>query len=250
MPDLYTVDTLKVLPASEAFPGSRLLAPTEGDGSLGRALMDWGDSPVNDILIVVFTILTVLYLRRLVGILPYLARGLWRWKEVLNLEASMRLSRDRTSFALVMVVPFCLVISRYNLFPLRLLEGLDAGMRTLALVGIFAAYALLRRFLTRVAEPRRINYDTWRLAATSGYNYFIVLTLVLVATAGISSIAGVNELMVKRILQYEIAVIFAVFLLRRTQILSNACNQFTAFLYLCALEILPAGLLVASAIIF
>ena len=178
MPDLYTVDTLKVLPVSEAFPGSRLLAPTEGDGSLGRALIDWGDSPINDILIVVFTILTVLYLRRLVGILPYLARGLWRWKEVLNLEASMRLSRDRTSFALVMVVPFCLVISRYNLLPLRILEGMDAGIRTLTLVGIFAVYALLRRFLTRLAEPRRINYDTWRLAATSGYNYFIVLTLV------------------------------------------------------------------------
>ena len=130
----------------------------------------------------------------------------------------------------------------------------DAGFVVQASVDVAvapdAAYALLRRFLTRVAEPRRINYDTWRLAATSGYNYFIVLTLVLVATAGISSIAGVNELMVKRILQYEIAVIFAVFLLRRTQILSNACNQFTAFLYLCALEILPAGLLVASAIIF
>lgn len=250
MPDLYTVDTLRVLPASEAFPGSRLLAPTQADGGLGRALMDWGDSPVNDVLIVVFTILTVLYLRRLVGILPYLVKGLWRWKEVPNLETSMRLSRDRTSFALVMVVPFCLVISRYNLYPLRFLEGFDAGIRTLILIGIFAVYALARRFLTRIAEPRRINYDTWRMAAVSGYNYFIVLTLVLVATAGVSAIAGVNELMVKKILLYEIAVIFAIFLLRRTQILSNACNQFTAFLYLCGLEILPAGLLVASALIF
>ena len=251
MPEFVSLtDTLRVLPAAEAFPGSELLAPTRPDGALGRALVDWGDSPVNDILIVVFTILTVLYLRRLVGILPYLVRGLWRWREVPALEASMRLSRDRTAFALVMVVPFCLIVSRYDLLPLRFLETFDPGLRTLILVGIFAVYALLRRFLTRLAEPRRINYDTYRLAAASGYNYFIVMTLLLVATAGICTIAGVNEMTIRKFLLYEIAVIFAVFLLRRTQILSNACNQFTAFLYLCGLEILPAGLLVASALIF
>lgn len=254
MPDSLLVssslDSLRVLPAAEAFPGSTLLAPSEPETALARALTDWGDSPINDILIVVFTIITVLYLRRLVGILPYLVRGLWRWREVPALEASMRLSRDRSSFALVMIVPFCLVLSRYDLFPIRFLADWDPGLRTLAFVGLFAFYALLRQFLVRVAEPRRMNYDTYRMAAISGYNYFIVLTLLLVATAGIATLAGVNELTLKKILLYEIAVVFAVFLLRRTQILSNACNQLTAFLYLCALEILPAGLLVASALIF
>jgi hypothetical protein len=48
------------------------------------------------------------------------------------------------------------------------------------------------------------------MAATSGYNYFIVLTLLLVATAGIATLAGVNELTLKKILLYEIAVVFAV----------------------------------------
>lgn len=250
MPDPFTVDTIQVRPASDAFPGSVLLAPSEPGGTLAHVVSDWGDSPVNGILIVAFTLLTVLYLRRLVGILPYLTKGLWRWKEILNLEASMRLSRDRSAFALVMVVPFCLVVSRFDLFPVRWPDLPDPGYKTLLIVGVFAVYALLRRFAARLAMPRRISHDTYRIASNCGYNFFIVMTLLMVATAGICSVAGVENDLIRKILLYEMAVVFTLFMIRRTQILSNACNQFTAFLYLCGLEILPAGLLVASALIF
>ena len=63
------------------------------------------------------------------------------------------------------------------------------------------------------------------------------------------SVSTENDL-IRKILLYEMAVVFTLFMIRRTQILSNACNQFTAFLYLCGLEILPAGLLVVSALVF
>jgi hypothetical protein len=46
------------------------------------------------------------------------------------------------------------------------------------------------------------------------------------------------------------AFIYALFLIRKTQIFSTSCSIFAAFLYLCALEMIPTGILVVSAIIF
>ena len=243
-------DTLRILPASDAFPGSRLLAPVLPAQDAVRELTQWSDSPVNCILIVAFTVLTMLYLPRLVSILPHLFAGMMRWRAILGQEASIRLSRDRTAFALVMTVPFCLVVSRFDLLPLDRTDLSDPGVKTLAVVGIFAVYALLRQFLIRIAETRRINHDLYRIANNSGFNFFILLTLFAILTAGVSLVFGINELIVKKILYYETVFFFLLFLVRKTQILTNACNQFTAFLYLCGLEIFPAALLVISAVIF
>ena len=244
------VDTLRVLPGSEAFPGSILLAPAAPADTAVREAAQWSDSPVNCLLIIAFTVLILLYLRRFVGILPNLFAGVVRWRAILSQEASIRLSRDRTDFALVMVVPFCLVVSRYDLYSVRWIEELDPGMRTLATVGVFSAYVLLRQFLIRVAEPRRISHDTYRTANNSGFSFFVIMTLVMVLTAGVTAIIGVNDLTVKKILFYELAAVFSLFLVRKTQIMTNACNQFTGFLYLCGLEIFPATLLVISAVLF
>ena len=243
-------DTIRVLSGSEAFPGSRLLAPVLPSDEAARELALWSDSPVNCLLIIAFTILTMLYLRRLVSILPHLLAGMTRWRAILTQEASVRLSRDRTAFALVMVVPFCLVISRFDLFPVRWPASVGPGMKTGLIVGIFATYALVRQFLIKIVRPRRISHDLYRTANLSGYSFFILMTLSAVLTAGVCLVFGINDLTVKKILLYEIAFFFALFLIRKMQIMSNACNQFTAFLYLCGLEIFPAALLVVSAIIF
>lgn len=246
----FPADTLRVLPASEAFPGSRLAVPSGPVGDAARELAQWSDSPLNCILIVAFTILTMLYLPRLVALLPHLFAGMMRWRAMLAQEASVRLSRDRSAFALVLVVPFCLVVSRFDLFPFRRPELADPGIRTLATVAVFAAYALLRQLLIRVAENRRISHDLYRIANNGGYNFFILMTLFAVITVGVCLVLGTNDLTVKNLLYYEFSFFFALFLLRKMQILSNACNQFTAFLYLCGLEIFPAALLVISSVIF
>ena len=58
-------------------------------------------------LLVLFSFLIVLLLlRRLVNILPSLLACLMRGKESLNLEASVKLSRDRDALALAMIIPF------------------------------------------------------------------------------------------------------------------------------------------------
>ncbi len=46
------------------------------------------------------------------------------------------------------------------------------------------------------------------------------------------------------------AFIYALYMLRKFQIFASGFSILTCFLYLCALEIIPTGLLVASALIF
>ena len=45
---------------------------------------------------------------------------------------------------------------------------------------------------------------------------------------------------------YVTGFLWGLYLIRKTQIMDTIDGQFTAFLYLCTVEIIPAGLLVAS----
>ena len=69
-------------------------------------------------------LIVLLQLRRLVNILPSLLACLIRGKESLNLEASVKLSRDRDALALAMIIPFCLATFRYWLYCPGFFEGL------------------------------------------------------------------------------------------------------------------------------
>jgi hypothetical protein len=55
---------------------------------------------------------------------------------------------------------------------------------------------------------------------------------------------------VKSAMLWISACIYLIFILRKTQILISSASFFAAFLYLCALELIPTGALAASAIIF
>ena len=59
----------------------------------------------------------------------------------------------------------------------------------------------------------------------------------------------VEEVTVKSAILWLSAGIYGLFLIRKIQIFTSNCSVFTAFLYLCALEIIPTGTLVVSAII-
>ena len=72
--------------------------------------------------------------------------------------------------------------------------------------------------------------------------------LLLLFTVGILSLFSCNDLTVKRFIYIETIAVYAVFLLRKAQILSMSCNPLRTFLYLCGLEFLPTSLLVLSAI--
>ena len=204
--------------------------------------------PLTGTLLVVASILLfLLILRSFLTVLPYLRDTVLRARGSAALENSVKVSRDRNLVAAVFLLPAVLLIFRYRLYDPAFLQGLGPDLRLGVIAGVFFGYLLLRFLLSRCARPRR-RYDDYQMAYRAGYTFFILLMMLLLATVGILYLAGVDDLVISRFLLVETGIVYLIYVLRRGQILSVSCNPLTTFLYLCGLELLPTGLLVASAV--
>jgi hypothetical protein len=201
-----------------------------------------------NLLLVVFVVLGIATLKRFLQVLPYMADSYLRVRGSAALEGSIRVSQDRNLVALVLTIPAVLLVYRYKLYNPELFQELDPNFRLAGVALVLLAYSLLRHFFYLWLRPRR-RIDTFRQAHRVGYTYFILLMSVLLVTVGLLSLIGLDETIVRWVLYGLTGFIFLLFLFRCAQILSLSCNPLRTFLYLCALEILPAGLLVVSALV-
>lgn len=192
----------------------------------------------------------ILLLKRLVNVWPSLMACLIRWKESVNLEASVKLSRDRDMLAVAMTVPFLLVAVRFHMYDPHFVQVLPENARIGVLAAVFTAYLLLRTFTLRLFRPHKMNKATYDTACKAAWTFFIILTLLLLAIGSIMDFAGAGADTIQSAMIWISACLYMLFLFRKTQIFVSSCTVFTAFLYLCALEIVPTGILVVSAVIF
>ena len=199
-------------------------------------------------LVVVFVILAIVTLRRFLQLVPYLADSIFRMRGSVALERSVRVSHDRNLIAAVLTIPAVLVCYRYRLYDPSFLSGLDPNLRMAGMVGVFAAYLLLRSLIYLWVRPRRRS-DSFRMARRLVYTYFIFLMLLVLLTLGVLWLVGVEDATMRLVLLAETGLVFVLVLYRCAQILWLSCNHLRTFLYLCALEILPAALLVISAVV-
>jgi hypothetical protein len=63
------------------------------------------------------------------------------------------------------------------------------------------------------------------------------------------NVIGTDDATIKTVSFYILAAFYAIFIVRKHQFLLSGCNPFATFLYLCTLEILPTGILIATDII-
>ncbi len=202
-------------------------------------------------LLVLFSFLIVLLLlRRLVNIMPSLMACMIRGKESLNLEASVKLSLDRDALALAMIIPLCLVSFRYRLYSPDFIEEMTDDSVLGIYFGVFAVYIFLRFLMTWLFRPQKLPKKTYVAADKASRSFFIVYTLMLLAMGGVFGLADVQDSVSRDAMLWVSAFMYLLFLLRKTQIFSTSCSVFAGFLYLCALEMIPTGILVVSAIIF
>ena len=201
-------------------------------------------------LVLISFFICIMPLKRFVGIFPSLMACIVRWKESVNLDASVKLCRDRDIMAIAMVMPFCLTADRFALYSPSWIGQLGADARLGTTIGVILAYILLRKGLEHIMRPKKMNQKTYKTACKSSHTFFIILTLTLMTMGGIMSFANVAQAEIKNAMLWVSGATYAVFLLRKTQIFTSSCSFFSGFLYLCALEILPTGALVASALIF
>ena len=127
--ELYSVDTLQILPAEDAFVQGHFLMPEE-NGQFqtyseipGQEYGDqWNASRVNWWITALAILLVILYLRRFTSILPHISRGVLRWREIISMEGNMRLCRERDSVAAAALLISFVCVSRLDMLPAEFLE--------------------------------------------------------------------------------------------------------------------------------
>ena len=202
-------------------------------------------------ILTIFSLLIVLLMfRRLVGVCPSLLACLIRGKESINLEASVQLSIDRDLLALSMIIPFCLTVWKFDLYTPVFMNGCNENVRFLIIFGALIALIITRKVLEWIFRPHKINTNTYKTAGKAARTFFSLLTLILLAVGWIASFAGTPAESIKSAMLWISAAIYLIFIIRKTQILASSSSFFAGFLYLCALEIIPTGAIIASAIIF
>ena len=149
-----------------------------------------------------------------------------------------------------MIVPFCLLAFRYRLYSPGFVEPMSDNAVLGLYFAIFLAYLVVRIMVTMTFRPHKMPKKIFGTAVKTSYSFFIIWTLVLLATVAVMSVADASDVHIRNAMLWISATIYLLFLVRKFQIFISGCSFFTAFLYLCALEILPTGALVASAIVF
>ena len=203
-----------------------------------------------DTLALFSTLVVIILLKRLINIFPSLMACTIRWKENLNIHNSLKLRSDRNLLALAMVIPICLTAYRYDLYVPPFLGPMSEEVKILTIFGIFMTFAILRGVLSLMLRPRGQSNDTYSAATHSSRTFFIILTLALVTIGGCASVFDMSANDTKNAMLWVSAAIYIIFILRKSQILLSSGSLFASFLYLCALEILSTGVLIASAAIF
>ncbi|MBR2063982.1 MAG: DUF4271 domain-containing protein [Bacteroidales bacterium] len=202
-----------------------------------------------DILAIISTLIMITLLKRLVNIFPSLIACMVRWKESVNLEASVKNSLDRDMLAAACIIPFCIVVEKFRLYDPSFVDGMSENIRLLIIIGVFLAYCSIRIMMSAIVKTHKATGKSAKTAERSSFTFFIILSLILILTGWGLSFLKVDTTVIRSAMLWISGIIYALSLLRKTQIFVSGCSFFTAFLYLCALEIFPTGALVASALI-
>jgi len=244
------IDSTKViLPAAQAFKSGTLEMPESLSGDLAEQVLAWSDYPVNTALIVTATLLMFVTLRIFIGIAPLLLDSLSRWKACVNIDASVQLKSDRNTLGVIATLPIALVADRYDFFNAGILERIPDAWSSPVTLGIVILWLIFRYFCFYFCSLRAPRPETFRTAHKSFFNYWILAALLLTLTAGVISFTSIPDSAGRSILLYELIVMYLIALLRKSQILLSYCGPLTTFLYLCALEFIPTGALIAGCIL-
>ena len=206
----------------------------------------WGGILVNRIAVIVALVLLVVELMDIILLFPHLLRCVPVWKANVELEHSVSLSRTRNTVALVCGVMFCVVADRYSL--------LDPSWRAsaapeyqLALTAALLFGAVLLRRLLYLMSPLRSRTSEFACTVRHAlYNYSILFCVLAVLSTVIMEAARVPAAAGRVVLTVEAAILYLLDIMRTVQILGSRYGVFRTILYLCALELLPMGILIMT----
>ena len=234
--------------SDEIFKSSNLCLPTNPPDIQPCAAL-WSDCIVNRIGIILAVVLMVGGLRNYLRLMPDIWDCVSRSRGSIRLEHSVSTARSRDIAALILVLPFCLVVDRFGMYPADFVLSASAIWRLPVTLGIVAGYLVLRDIALALSGRRLGRGDLRSAAHNTLLNYFIALCTVMLPSVGIILLTGTPEGTASTILLVETGAFYLFSTLRTIQILGSGHSVLSTFLYLCALEFLPAGALVAAALV-
>ena len=186
----------------------------------------------------------------IIDTMPVAAGCLLSWKESLSLSGSPSLRHIRNIAALSLTPAFILLVWQYALYP----PASACGERTLhgllVCTGAVAGYALVHLLCRLVFRRKKTAAADYACAAQMNLTFFFFCCSLMLLSWGVCSLCSVDCETMREIFLWEIGGVFALLLMRKLHFFSLRENFFKGFLYLCTLEFLPAGLLIASAVVF
>lgn len=222
------------MPADSTFVFGTLMMPQECTAPSSVTSTIWQQDPALAVVSILAAVIFLINLNNIYRILPTVCLSIFRWKKGLNLETSMQQSRTRSWVSTAFILPFCLVVNSYLL---------PSG-NILICLSFFSVYYLARLIVYLLFKYRLYDEEYLVFSHRCVYNYFIVLSLILILTAGILHFSNPADGFPTRLIIIEMLSVYALCFERRIHFLKCKFHRFTTFLYLCALEFLPSGLLV------
>ena len=235
------------MPPSDIFIQGKLEMSAVPVQEAAQAML-WDDFLLNRVLVVAAVLIGIAGLRDLLRLLPELLYCFSRPRASVSLEYNTSVVRMRNTAALISILPFCLLADRFGLFRPELWSAVPEEWSAPATVGVFLAYLLLRTVCSALIRPPRLSGTAADAVRRSPWNYFILLTLLMLLTVGLLYIFRPSDTVVRITLYAETAMFFLLSLLRSGQILASGFSGLTTILYLCGLELLPAAALAAYAV--
>lgn len=235
------------MPPSDIFIQGKLEMSAVPVQEAAQAML-WDDFLLNRVLVVAAVLIGIAGLRDLLRLLPELLYCFSRPRASVSLEYNTSVVRMRNTAALISILPFCLLADRFRLFRPELWSAVPEEWSAPATVGVFLAYLLLRTVCSALIRPPRLSGTAADAVRRSPWNYFILLTLLMLLTVGLLYIFRPSDTVVRITLYAETALFFLLSLLRSGQILASGFSGLTTILYLCGLELLPAAALAAYAV--
>lgn len=228
-------DTLGIaLPVGQAFPGSILEMPLEAAAYTSAAAVTptawWWN-----VLIIIATAAMLACVPNLRFLSPRLLDCIWRWRGNFILETSIPNQNARNTLAITMLLPFGMMVYRFSLVDFRWL-----GAFLLIRLAMYGA-------LSSSAGKHRSEYHHAHICL---HNYFIILVfLMLVSISILTLFTDAPDRCVRTVLLVEVWMMYLLHFVRKMQILRSAFPALQVFLYLCALEIVPSGLLITATVL-
>ena len=227
----------------DLFRGGTLDMSTEPFSRIAGELQ-WGDILVNRIAVMTTLVLLILEIPDLIRLYPQLLRCLSRWKGNLELEHSVSLARTRNNVALVAGISVCLIADRWSLVDPSIRQAAPAELKLAITAALLTGTVVLRRLIFIATKFRSLTSEYASTLRHTFFNYLILLTSLVLVTALAAAALRLSDGTVRHILYAEGAVFYLIHLIRSMQILRYGCGILATFLYLCALEILPVGILI------